>query len=402
MRQLSRVALIVLLVACTNADRAGQRVTLADGTVQVHYPRLPDLAEDTIVPDVRIGSMDGTEAETFGDIRGIEVDDKGRIYVLDQQAAEVRSFSPDGHYLATLTHRGDGPAEISRANGMVFDNRGTLWVQDYAKRAILGLSTDGEEVARVPMLVSGYGYLWNASINDRGVFWQTWEHSEERRVAEPEPGVQTGVYFRFYKSWDPATEVYDSIFLGDAQARTYVVRMANGWSVFGLPFAPGPLAAMDRVDRIWTGTSDTYRLARLDASGDTTLILQVDLEGPVVTPEEKTDWLESMNRYEGEAGRLKAELGALVPERKPVLERLVVDDENRLWVRRSVTAGELPLFDVFDGEGEYLGSVRMPADTWLTFPPVIRGGRMYFIVRDDFDVPYVVGAPLPVALRAGT
>jgi hypothetical protein len=32
---------------------------------------------------------------------------------------------------------------------------------------------------------------------------------------------------------------------------------------------------------------------------------------------------------------------------------------------------------------------------YVAFPPVIRDGRIYFIVRDSLDVQYVVGAAVP-------
>jgi hypothetical protein len=390
-------AAAAFLAACSgDTDKpSGERVTLPDGTVLMLYRNLDSAREDTVVTDLRIGSVDGADAETFGDIRGIEVGGDGRIHVLDHQAAEVRQFAADGQYLATLTHRGDGPAELSRANGMVFDTTGTLWVQDHAKRAILGLSPDGTELARIAMIVPGYGYFWSVTVDDQNVFWQTWNHSPPRAAAEPEPGRQTGAYQRFYKSFDPVAPAYDSVFLGDATTHTYVVKMANGWSVLGLPFAPGPLAAIDRAGRIWTATSDAYRLARLDGSGDTTLVLQIDERGPIITAEERDGWLDGMDRFQEESSRLKAELGGLFPERKPVLEQLVIDDENRLWVRRSVSTGQLPRFDVFDSDAGHVGSVRLPADMYVAFPPVIRDGRIYFIVRDSLDVQYVVGAAVP-------
>lgn len=46
--------------------------------------------------------------------------------------------------------------------------------------------------------------------------------------------------------------------------------------------------------------------------------------------------------------------------------------------------------DVFDGEGRYLGRVASPDPLPLTGQVLIRGDRLYVVVRDEIDIPYVV------------
>lgn len=392
----------VLCAACEAADATGslaRRDTLASGTILVSYAGVPVRAVEEVVPDLRIGSLDGPAVEAFGDVRGIEAGPDGTVYVLDFQAAELRAFAPDGAYRATLARKGEGPGELGEANGMVLGPDGTLWVQDHGHWAILGLSPEGEEVRRLPMMVRGYGYLWDGKVDHRGVFWQAWSHSDREPTLEPRPGPQEGALRRYYKSYDPATETHDSVFLGESPVRTFVVRLGDGWSVFGIPFAAGALQALDPRGAIWSvASSDDYRLVRLDPSGDTALVLDVDVDGPAITAEEREEWLGRLERFGERAPSLRAELGALFPERKPVLEQLLVDDEGRLWVRRAVPYGEPPLYDVFRDDGEYLASARVPAGTSSYFPPVVRGGRVYLLVRDSLEVPFVVGAALPAAL----
>ena len=396
LRSIPPAAAFVLL-ACTagDDDTAMTRSTLPDGTPVIHYASLDHVPEDTVRPDVRIGSADGDPALTFADIRGVEAGPDGTLYVLDYQASEIRTFSPDGEHLATVTQRGQGPAELMRANGMVFGPDGTLWVQDHGQRSILGLDPAGGERARMPMIVSGYGFLWDVTVDSAGAFRQPWSHSAERPNTSPETGLQQGVIHHFHKSYDPATEAYDSIYLGPAEVQSYVVTTANGYSVMSVPFAPARLSAADRSGRIWTGTSDGYRLTRMDASADTSLVLEVAAEGPPITGSEREEWLTRMDNFGPDADRLKAELGGMFPERKPVLEQLATDDDNRLWVRRAVGEGELPRYDVFSADGEIEATVRFPGDMWPWLPPRIRDGRVYFVATDSLGVPYVVGAPVP-------
>ena len=70
--------------------------------------------------DLTFGSLDGDDPNLiFGDIRGIQAASNGTIYVLDFQATEVRAYDPDGQYLRTIAGPGEGPGEITEANGIL-------------------------------------------------------------------------------------------------------------------------------------------------------------------------------------------------------------------------------------------------------------------------------------------
>ncbi len=118
-----------------------------------------------------------------------------------------------------------------------------------------------------------------------------------------------------------------------------------------------------------------------------------------LTDEELSLWWEPRAASLEGAPEVRAAVDALVPELKPVLTRLATDDEKRLWVGRTAPAGAAPLFDVFDEAGSYIGSVRLFPGMSEDVGPVIRNGRLYAVVRGEFDEPYVVSAPLPESLR---
>ena len=88
-----------------------------------------------------------------------------------------------------------------------------------------------------------------------------------------------------------------------------------------------------------------------------------------------------------------------MPATKPVIRGLVVDDEGRLWVDRAVEQGALPLYDVFDRDGRYQGSVQLgfEPDPYLSIR--VRHGFIYAVELDDLDVPFIVRARVPEAIR---
>jgi hypothetical protein len=79
-----------------------------------------------------------------------------------------------------------------------------------------------------------------------------------------------------------------------------------------------------------------------------------------------------------------------IPTVKPAIERLTVDDQGRLWVRRSNAAGEIE-FDIYDPTGRLLaGAVlgKHRSSTWRPF--VIRGDAVYAVVLGDDDLQHIV------------
>jgi hypothetical protein len=101
--------------------------------------------------------------------------------------------------------------------------------------------------------------------------------------------------------------------------------------------------------------------------------------------------------------------GPPIPSTKPFFGGITIDDDGRIWVRTPQPAHEVPIpgdelegapddaprtrwaepsvYDVFTAEGDYLGVVPIP-DRFE--PYVMRGDQVWGVLRDEFDVPFVV------------
>jgi hypothetical protein len=400
MRRFPVIASLVLL-ACADSGTPGvTRETMPNGRVLVTYAAGLGTHEDTIQTDLRIGQLDGPAEEMFGDIRGVEMDDQGRVYILDFQASEIRTFSPEGSYIATIARKGEGPGELSAANGLAFDAHGRLWVNDHGKRSVLVLDQAGTELARHPGIVPGYGYLWNAVIDSAGLIWQAWSHPvTPRSSSRGFTGLVESANRGYFKSFDPVTGTYDSLPTGTATYRGYAASYeGGGWSM-GIPFDGGTLIALDRHRRAWLAISDTYTLFRLGERGDTTMEVRVT-ESPVpVTPEDITSWRAGSADFTERVPGALDEIEKLIPPVKPFIDGIHSDEHNRLWIARPVPTGEAPRYDVFSPNAEYLGSVRLVAGARRGRAPLIRGTRILMVVAgEDGDQAVVIGQ-LPGFLR---
>lgn len=399
LRSVCLLALLALVACDTSEGSTGLepvRDTLPNGAVSLRYPALPVPTGEPVPTSLTVGVVEGDPNEMFGDIRGLEADSAGNIYVLDYQTSEIRAFGPDGRYLRTLTRKGEGPGELKEANGMVLTKSGTIWAQDHGQWRMIELTLEGEEIRRYPMHVLSYGYIWNGTVDDRGRFWKPTSHSDQRRTYPPETGLNEGTSRGFMKWFDPATEGSDSIFLGETTYRTFISRTSTGGHSYrSVPFAPRGSLIVDPAGGLWVTAGDAYRLARLNEQGDTVLVVEIDMPPEPVTEEDRQAYVESVVERDPEERRTAEEIVKYAHPTKPVIDQLTLDDEGRLWVRRRAEEGQTPVYDVFDREGGYQGSVRLGFRPHAYLAPRIRDGRLYAVVADELDVQTVVRAELP-------
>lgn len=373
----------------------GVRDTLQDGTIVVRYEQLPAGERTLAEVDLQLGTVEGDPNLIFGDVRGVEADRDGTIYVLDYQAAEIRAFDAGGGFLRKVASRGEGPGEITEANGMVLVDDTVLWVQDHGKWMMIGITAHGEEIGRFPMPALSYGYIWRGTVDHDGRVWKHRSHSNQERVSPPEEGLTEASAREYLVVFDPVQAVTDSVYLGDASFRTMIHRNNRGGHTYrGIPYDPTPITVVDPRGRIWRTATDVYRVARLSETGDTTLVIECQAPAPPVTEEDRSEYVDGEVREDPEQRRIAEEIADLMRETKPAISSLTTDDVGRLWVGRTQVEGTRPVFDVFSADGTYQGSVQLGFDLPSYMPIWVRHGRIYAVVRDSLDVPFVVRSNL--------
>ena len=101
------------LLASPQAEWKGTVVKEGDVTV-VKNPREP-LSKTPILElkeDLSIGGPDAQGDDVFSQARQVVADDAGTMYVLDEQASDVKVFDASGKYLRTIGRKGQGPGEL--------------------------------------------------------------------------------------------------------------------------------------------------------------------------------------------------------------------------------------------------------------------------------------------------
>jgi sugar lactone lactonase YvrE len=354
--------------------------TLPNGAVHVRSPEAGIWADGErwrLVEEVRIGAMDGTGPDIFGNVTGLEADGEGRIYVADSQASEIRIFGADGAHLRTLGRTGSGPGEFRQISGLAWHPDGSLWVNDPQNARFSALDPESGFLESHRREVSYQQIPWPGRLDSDGNLYEV-------ALAEGDgsPWHRQRLIVRYAP---PEFEPVDTLPLPVFEAPSFEHTSPDGSRMTStqVPFAPMQVWSIAANGDVWIGTTDRYRIHRIGRSGDTLRIVERRATPVPVTATERQEEIERLAWFTDQGGRIDP---SRIPDTKPAYGYFVEDDRGYIWVSAVVAAGEALRFDVFDPEGRYLGGVEAPKRGSF---PVIRGDRLYLVLRDELDVQYV-------------
>ncbi|WP_428278039.1 hypothetical protein [Candidatus Palauibacter sp.] len=409
-RPASAIAAAVLLVLPPPALALGvggahfpQEVTvetLEGGRILVRNPAPPrgsGPGEWRLVEELRLGQVDGTGPEVFGDLHDVAVDEMGHIYVLDYGSREVRVFDREGRHLRNMARDGEGPGEF-RYSGfspeyrIVWQPPNRLWIADRYQQ--LSFDSLGNELSRVGepfgpgmpirgsamreglrrgMIVAadGEGFIYRQVIvSDRTT-------SGDETVTQMRTyGVRLPVYPEHPNPFPPR----DSLLL---RVRVVTSQSAPTSSSGGTITVGGTIRSsiprrvwgFTRGETVWVANRAAYRFHEVTFAGDT--LRTIELGNPPPPPPDDSD----------------------DSEFEPLIAGLDVSPEGWLWVLRyRDDANEDPTWDLFDNCGRYRGEVsaseRIAAVRFRgeTVEPIDLGSRgvIHGIARDALDLSYVL------------
>ena len=391
------VSLVAVLAGCAEADErwSGSVETLPNGATRVTNPAQGVWREGSawaLVPELRLGEVEGSEATVFGSISGLAVNDAGRIYVLDRQANELRIFARDGRHVRSVGRAGGGPGEYQAANGLFWLSPDTLVVVDQQGGRYSFLSREGEYLRSVPRRLGFYGWAFNGAYHNGRVYERSTVRTNPNRpraMVGNDPDQRPALFGTSLRASDSTAQAgVDTVLLAPPTGTPYEsfsVRTERGGMVMGVPFAAAPVYHLDSAGNVWHGHGSDFRIVRSSFAGDTIMEIVLDAVPAPVTEAELAEWESggSVAQFRQMGGRIDLDR---IPKVKPFFNGLYLDPERYLWV--SVPAGPMEtVFAVFDPEGRYLGSLKLDGlrrDTFLQ--PVVSNGKLYLVGRDELDV----------------
>lgn len=370
------------LAACAGDDVAARVETTIDtiaGVVHVGYSG--SAREWRLEPVVEIGSAgalsDAPSPDEFGRIARVVADADGRVYVGDRMPPEIRVFGPDGGHVGTIGREGAGPGELGGLHGMAWLAPDTLFVVDPGNARLTALTLDGEQVAqwRWVRLSGSVRFLFNGG---RGEAYAV--------VLRPGQGDErlTSYWGRFTLAGPPDTvAIPTEESLGvELPENVETCRFPQGIGFEYNPYAASllkvPAPGLERAVAI----SDAYRIAFLDADGDTVRVLSRTVPAVPLPDSARTRLAAEIDTFHTRYRGADCEGEIAEVDMLPVIRDLYFDHDGRLLVEYNRPEGMA--FDLFDRDGRWIATFPAP-DRDRAVPPYLFGDRLYTVARDSLD-----------------
>lgn len=310
-------------------------------------------------PVLQLGVAEGDPAQEFDRITGVARLADGTLVVANGGSDELRYFAPDGRFLRSAGRAGEGPGEFQGLDG--------IWISGdsvFAYDALLhriSVFTDAGRFATsfpVPAVPGGGG-------QPPEVVGRLGDGTFLVRVLAPPPhdGVaglrrDTTSYLRLRAPGELVGEV------GRLPGNeSFMIRDGRGMSGYGRPFGRGTQVATG-ADRVFVGTGDAYQVEVRSPEGRLQSLVRRTHQDVPVTAEDRERYRDAVLAPLSPQGRARMErvLGQIpFPETLPAHGRMLAGDDGSLWVVRYLPpGGGAPQWDVFDRDGRWLGTLRMP------------------------------------------
>ena len=420
-RPFKAVLLATSLAACAGSDDAATAAwqtvtdTIAD-TVVVRTVGADDSAAALrLVEELRIGQFEGEEEYGFGGVEDVLPAHDGGAYVWDATLGTLRQYSADGRFVRQIGRQGSGPGEYKRADGLARlpDGRIALW--DAGNTRITLYDTTGAAAGEIRASSTLFGN--DALVADTTGRLYLLAQLQAFDDARPDAPRRRG-----YVVYDEGGQVVDSLALPpepDFAGLEVVRRVGEGVARtrYVVPYTPYSIRVLGPHGHVVSAEGDRYALT-VHRAGAPLLRIEREVAPVPVDGDEQanqTEILTAIIRRRNPGWRWD---GPPVPATKPLIRNVEVGGDGRLWVLRSLASeriedverAERPdappprrwrdriAYDVYEPDGRLLGHLPMPRRTSLHH---MHGDRVWGVVTDSLDVPYVVrfrlerGAPDP-------
>ncbi len=413
-----RSAVVILLVtwvvaSCSSGEsRWAGTITDSAGVAIVSNPEVGLWTEAdrwTVEEDLRIGAVEADPVYQFGDIVGITVDSRGRIFVLEGQAQHIKVFSPEGEYEQTIGGRGAGPGELRGADFLLTGPGDTLVAYDPPNQRANLYAPDGSSVGSFKVALEE-GLRWDINASSSGAI------AEQIR---PYPRAE-----------EPLQNPTDMIVIRatDGTITDTLLEFPSGRQLsFGDPppgrrlYYPEPAWDLTGDTQVVFGVKDVYEIRLYSPAGQLKRVITKPHEPQPITDRD----IEVLMGY-FEAGWIRAGASAEqlrqarelfhFADRFPAFRTVVPGPAGTIWVRHVLPPSEMSEtevnslnyprgewaareWDVLDADGRLLGVVTMPH---LFSPKLFRGDKIYGIWREELEVQHVLRLRVVGDLGAGT
>jgi hypothetical protein len=359
-----RATTVLLLLAAVTACR--------QETAETHW---------TLTETLRIGGAE-VGPTSFDYVKSIAVDSLGRLFIYDRSTQDIRLFGADGRLVRVIGRKGSGPGELRDAEGIAFSRDGKLWARDAANGRFTIFDGEGVFERHWPMAYCSSQGAWDPRPDREG------------RLLDQDCVVTDGradgdailAYHTDLSRVDTLGLMPECGTRALAESGTWITRHANGTTYRSIPYRAASHNALGPGGEVWcVPNSSRYELLLHRPGAADTVRVALDRPALPVTAGERDSVIAQLE----EKGPTGLDFSR-IPTVKPAIDRLTIDDQGRLWVRRMNARGAIA-FDILDPDGRLVAAAELGvhrSSVWTPF--VVRGENVYAVVLDADDVQHIV------------
>lgn len=299
--------------------------------------------------DLVIGKETDKEDYWFSLLNSIAVDDSGNIYTLDPKEVRIRVFDSKGKLLRVFGRRGQGPGEFNGPGSINVRRDGNLVVNDFMKRKYSFLTSDGKSIKDVSTASFNLSRL---RFDSRGFLYSiNWIFGEKQ-------GQEIA---KFDQNMNRVATI--SSFKTETKPRVTI------------PFKNSHYFDLTSKDELVWLISSKYEMNVVNPEGKLIKRIIKDYEPKKITNADR----ERIEKEESSG--LPQKITVELPQNFPPAEDLLIDDEDRIYVRtcdRDSKGGAF--YDVFDSEGRYISRFSLPEKERVL---VIKKNKLYCIIQES-------------------
>ncbi len=352
--------LSMAVASATGTARSGGQkpypvvTSVKDGVKEILNPDFPrdGRFRGKLIEEMTWGTQATPDAALLNKPIEMHVDDQGRVYVLDWGDMHIKVYGPDGKFLRTIGHKGQGPGEFLTPAFMALMSDGRICLLDGSQHRVSFLSNEGQYISSFPF----EGFFRSLAVDGQDrICLARWGASGEAKLSTEfrEVPYVTSIF-------RTDTSGKDLIHLVDFLGESMIMKASGG----GATTTGGPFTIawnLSRKGRLYGGGNEFYRLGAYGADGKPEFFFSREYD-PIANP-----------RYGGQPGESKS---------LPAFYRTILfDDEDNVWLEPSQPGDKGPaVYDVFSPEGIYLKQITLDQRILR-----IKNGKAYGRIRSESE-----------------
>ena len=335
------------------------------------------------VADFVIGGHTLESAYQFGEIRDLALFHDYRLLVADRLMRRVAMFSASGQFVTDVGTPGDGPGEFrSYPRSITVSPNDEIWVEVLYGFHVFSSMSQGWSYDRTVRAGPRRQVRGKAMFAGDGAVGLRIPGMHGELVWVTEGGVVREDTLPRVVPW--AEMGYGEFFARTGDGRQIRQELRG-------PYHPKDLLRLGRTGGYARVVTSRYEIEVFGDDGIRVATISRQHAGPTVSVTERRreeHILDSLITFYGRRGSSYPEF--VVPERKPPIEDLWYDEENRLWVQLSTAeADSFARAHVYTKLGEFLFAGAWPRDVSLEHG-AIRGRAAIGVRIGVLDVPEIV------------